>query len=253
MAKKSKKERKERKQLQMKERAAKKEKQREGSKPKIKKEAEPEPLPRQSKQLKLTGKQIQATILKRKKQVEARPKPVKRNEEPLDISLKQLKKGIQARKKQMQEPGRTPTTTAAPEYTPTPEKQNRIEKAAEERIPLLPGDMVKIPPDSVITDTNFFSDAVIRGFENIIKQFPKNAEPILKEWLDEMIARNGKDDVATMLQQGAADGHIVNREIAYDAEKLGDFMNEMMDYLPEMTDWAKAEVMESFETWDFFV
>lgn len=254
MAKKSKKERKEKKQLQMKERAAKREKQREASKPKVKKEAEPEPLPRQPKPLKLTGKQIQATVLKRKRQAEARPKPVKRSEEPLNISLKQLKKGIQGRKKQMQDSDRKApaTTPEAPGYKPTPEKQNLIDKAAEERIPLLPGDMVKIPSDSIMEDTNFFSDAVIRGFENIIKQFPKNAEPVLQEWLDEMIARNGKDDVATMLQEGAEDGHVVNREIAYDSEKLATYMADMMDYLPEMTDWAKAEVLESFETWDFF-
>ena len=130
-------------------------------------------------------------------------------------------------------------------------KEQRKAQAAIERIELMPGDLVKVP-EKVNRDPDFFSSAVIKQFSDMIKQFPRHAEPLLQGWLDQLIKSQGKEAVATMLQKGAAEGHVVNREIAYSMDKIQTYISDMLNYLPEMTDWYKAEIMEQFETFDAF-
>lgn len=102
---------------------------------------------------------------------------------------------------------------------------------------------------SVAPNMNFFAETVIGNFRRELQHFPSKAEPKLNQWLDRCISEFGTEDVANMLQSGAEDGHILTPEIAYDDLLLEGYISDMLDYLPEMTDWYKAEIMESMEEW----
>ena len=89
--------------------------------------------------------------------------------------------------------------------------------------------------DKVNTDTSFFVDSVINSWLDEIHYFPAMAEPILKRWYDELLTRYTKEDIATMLEDGARAGVVLTYEIAYDGEKLAMYMSDMLDFYPEMT------------------
>lgn len=99
-----------------------------------------------------------------------------------------------------------------------------------------------------------FAEQVIAMFRKTIEHFPRHAYPILSEWLDRLIFQVGAQEVAIMLQEGARAGLIVDYTVAYDGDRLHNFMSDMLSYMPEMTDRWRAEIMEDLETledWHF--
>ena len=72
---------------------------------------------------------------------------------------------------------------------------------------------------------------IIYSFLKEMSHFPKLAYPVLKVFLDEMIARYGEDAVALMIQNAAASGLKMTYEIAYDEQELRQFMYDMMEFL----------------------
>ena len=105
------------------------------------------------------------------------------------------------------------------------------------------------PQDTVNEDNSFYVESVITHYRQEISHYPSHAEPLLNNWLDSMITKYGREMVAKMLQDGAEAGVILTREIAYDDELLQGYISDMLDYLPEMEDWAKADVLDSFDSW----
>ena len=103
--------------------------------------------------------------------------------------------------------------------------------------------------DTVNEDSSFFTDAIINMYLTTISHYPNNAEPILKNWLNQMISKYGRDDVAMMLQDGASAGVVLTWEIAYNNERLQAYIADMLDFLPEMTAEWKEDVMDSFDDW----
>lgn len=193
-----------------------------------------------AKNKKISEKSLREAIQKRRKQIAEKSSPPEpgqlKPKTPEELFEEEVKRGIRIIDFDEEEPET---------------KEQRKAQAEEERNELMPGDMEKVP-DKVNRDPDFFSNAVIKQFEDMIKQFPRNAEPLLNAWLEQLIESQGKDAVATMLQNGAAEGHVVNREIAYSMDKIQSYISDMLNYLPEMTDWYKAEIMEQFETFDTF-
>ena len=85
-------------------------------------------------------------------------------------------------------------------------------------------------------------------------QFP-NAEgvPLLLAWFDALIADNGREDVAQMLQEGAEQGYILTYEIVYKSTNTKTYMTEMMKFLPDQGRMYADEIMdrlEEFEWWE---
>lgn len=103
------------------------------------------------------------------------------------------------------------------------------------------------PPFNPSTDESFFTDAVINAYRSHVKTFNSNAQRLLLSWLDRILQQNSKEDVATMLEDGASHGHILNYTIVYSSEKLYDYMSEMLDYLPEAGPLFKSQLMDAME------
>ena len=92
-----------------------------------------------------------------------------------------------------------------------------------------------------------FSERVISNYRAHISHFPQIAQPLLTSWLDRIIGEYGYDDTATMLEEGASNGHIVTYQIAYDRELLMDYMAEMLNFLPNAGVIFKEDLMDAFE------
>lgn len=127
---------------------------------------------------------------------------------------------------------------------------NNLRNKLREADKLIPPQPEQPHEDKVNTDTSFFVDSVINSWLDEIHHFPKMAEPLLKQWYNSLLGRYTKEDIATMLEEGARAGVVLTYEIAYDGEKLAMYMSDMLDFYPEMTPWEKAEVMEQFESWE---
>lgn len=104
-----------------------------------------------------------------------------------------------------------------------------------------------VSPFKPSTDESFFTDAVITAYKAHVKTFNPNAQRLLLSWLDRILQENSKEDVASMLEDGASHGHILNYTVVYSSEKLYDYMSEMLDYLPEAGPLFKSQLMDAME------
>lgn len=99
-----------------------------------------------------------------------------------------------------------------------------------------------------------FTDIVLSNFHTQLAQFP-NAEgtPLLLAWFDTLIADNGREAVAQMLQDGAEQGLLITWETVYKSVNTKTYMTEMMNYLPDQGKFYTDQIMdmmEQFEWWE---
>lgn len=102
------------------------------------------------------------------------------------------------------------------------------------------------PPTYVSYDTSFFARVVISNYREYLTHFNEMCREILTDWLDSQIAQNGELAVAIMLEDGAKAGYLVTYKIAYERDKILDYISHMMEFMPD-TDDIRARVMEAFE------
>lgn len=126
------------------------------------------------------------------------------------------------------------------------ERQKATEKAKETRQRKQKKHQTLYTPDF---ETYYpgFSDMVISNYKAHIRQFNDLAYEKLSTWLDSLISKFGVDDVAEMLQVGAENGNIVTYQIVYSQDKLTQYISEMLDYLPEVGEIMKEDIVEAFE------
>ena len=110
------------------------------------------------------------------------------------------------------------------------------------------GEVVTSMLPEVNTQVNFYSQATIAQWKLRIEQNPNGeAYNFLKNWLDDMIAQNGIDNVAEMLQKGTADGNIITWETVYKQGEAERYISTMLDYLPDQGELYKENVQDKFE------
>lgn len=107
-------------------------------------------------------------------------------------------------------------------------------------------------PDKIQEDTSFFDMAVIGEFKRSLAHYPKKAYPILTSWIDSLISEIGQHLVALMLEEGMSKGLVITYEIAYDDNKLQDFMSDMENYLSASDETRKdlADAMDESESYE---
>ena len=136
------------------------------------------------------------------------------------------------------------------------EKQQATDKAKRTRElnKYKPKEIPDIPIQPIeVDDYPRFSDMVISNFYVDISHFPSMAEPMLRSWIGELITQYGKDDVAEMLENAKADGVWIDFTVAYRKDLLLGMVADMMEYLPDASDWFKqdlAEKLEYSEDWE---
>ena len=139
---------------------------------------------------------------------------------------KSAEKAAKTRKRNKNKPNKDyPTTPDVPDYRPdVPDYE---------------------PEDNYYPE---FTDIVISMFQATLNQFP-NAEgtQLLLRWLDQLIADNGRGNVAQMLQDGASAGLIVTWETVYKSTDTKTYMTEMMNYLPDQGSIYSEQIMDMME------
>lgn len=85
----------------------------------------------------------------------------------------------------------------------------------------------------------------ISNFKGMVSRFPNSAEPIITPWINNLISEYGFDNVAQMLQDAMADGLMLTFQIAYDNSLLQNYMADLVDYLPEVGEFTKDEILDN--------
>lgn len=96
-------------------------------------------------------------------------------------------------------------------------------------------------------DITFFDNVVLSNFKAHVNQFNERASSLINNWLNQLSVTHSDHDIATMLNNGAENGVLLNYTVVYSNEKLVDYISEMLDYLPETTTLFKEELMDALE------
>jgi hypothetical protein len=134
------------------------------------------------------------------------------------------------------------------------EKQKASEKAKETRkrnkqTPILDIDYEPVSKPEPIIDDDFpsFSDIVISNFLAEVARFPEVAYPLFKSWIDGLLTQYPKDDIATMLEEAKSNGLFPDYSVAYRRDLVLSMIADMMDFLPNSSDWFKKDLAEKLE------
>lgn len=96
-------------------------------------------------------------------------------------------------------------------------------------------------------DVTFFDRVVLESFRSNIEQMNEMASGILANFYSRVINQYGEHEVAQMLQNAAEAGVVLQQKDTYDHSKVTEYVNELLDYLPEVGDFTRAEIMEALE------
>lgn len=202
------------------------------------------------KKFKLTEKQLQKAIQSRRQRQKTIRTKTKVKNPPIKASKKQLDKAIESRKNKLRQQIEQ-------------SRKKKLEEIEDTEAPEIPtADVPEVNPpsvtpsgeqhertDSTNTDPSFFAKVVISNYLWHCMSFPNSAYPVIKDWIERLINSRGEESVAQMLQDGAEAGLVLTYDIAY-SEKLYGYLADMLNYLPDSTDWEKEEIMEQFESWE---
>lgn len=95
-------------------------------------------------------------------------------------------------------------------------------------------------------DSGMWDRNIINNFLDSVAHFPKVAYPIISKWISNLIDEYDIHTVAEMLEDGLENGLVFTYEIAYDEEKISDYMSDMENYLNVSIE-DKAEMMDALE------
>lgn len=93
-------------------------------------------------------------------------------------------------------------------------------------------------------DTIAFEDIVISNMLARVSQFRSSLVPVFKKWMDRLEQDNGRLAVAKMLQNGAAEGKMVDFKVMYSETEMYKYFSDMMDFLPDQGDIYKEQVLD---------
>lgn len=96
-------------------------------------------------------------------------------------------------------------------------------------------------------DVTFFDRVVLENFQMQIQQMNEMASNILSNFYGRIVNQYGEHEVAQMLQNASEAGVVLQQKDTYDHSKVTEYVNELLDYLPEAGDFTRAEIMEALE------
>ena len=80
-------------------------------------------------------------------------------------------------------------------------------------------------------DPDMYSDAIINNFYYILSQYSPEATWVLRNWIENLMFKYGRHEVALMLQAGAEQGLIVTWDVIYDEQMQRSYMADMVNYI----------------------
>jgi ribosomal protein L24 len=123
----------------------------------------------------------------------------------------------------------------------------RIEKQTKKDIRQFKKHNKQQPITSNTMDFVGWTDNIIDQVKSYYLGFPPIIATKLIAWLNTLIAQQGQQDVATMLEKSPEKFHEYLARSAFDSEgAIQDYCTAMMNYLPYASDNFKRDIMEDF-------
>ena len=94
-----------------------------------------------------------------------------------------------------------------------------------------PPEEMKPAPYLPTQDSEFYADSVILNFKSILAKFNAKGAWVLSTWIENLIFKYGKAEVAVMLEAGAQMGVIVTYEVIYEEQMTRNYMADMVKYI----------------------
>ena len=101
------------------------------------------------------------------------------------------------------------------------------------------------PSESEEAPSSWFTWATIANYREDLNKWNDVFANTMKDWLNQLIAEYGEDDVAQMLYEGRQNGLVISPKEAYHAGTAEWYMMEMMHYLPEVGDYTLGKLEET--------
>ena len=110
------------------------------------------------------------------------------------------------------------------------------------------GEVVNLLETNLNAATNFYTDIIVTTWFMQLESFSTGeAYNFLKNWANDMIAENGKDNFAEMIEKGTADGNFLTWEVVYKTGEAERYISSMLDYLPDQSQLYKDGVQDKFD------
>lgn len=138
------------------------------------------------------------------------------------------------------------------------ERKASAEKAKETRarkkrgIGQTGGKSTATPQPNVPTYIPSFAEITIANYKATLRSFPTaEGSRILEGWIDRLVADNGVEAVAQMLQDGAEAGYTLDYRIVYKSANTYDYMYNMMNYLQDQGSIYRDEILDLMQELEY--
>lgn len=101
--------------------------------------------------------------------------------------------------------------------------------------------------DRINNDEGMYDESALLNFESQIMKYPHGFVGYMKAWINRIIKTKGKRVVVEMLDAGFKSGLEVTSDVMYNVERLNEFVNKMMSFLPSVGELEKADILDLVE------
>lgn len=98
------------------------------------------------------------------------------------------------------------------------------------------------------TDTSFFARTAIYVWKAELAKFAHGQfYDLLLSWMNSLIAKNGEENVALMLQEAESNGVFLTWDVAYKENEMQRYIGSLIDYMPDQGVMYKEEQLDKLE------
>lgn len=98
------------------------------------------------------------------------------------------------------------------------------------------------------TDTSFFGRTTIYVWKAELAKFAHGEfYELLLSWMNSLIAENGEDNVAIMLQEAESNGVFLTWDVAYKENEMKRYTASLLDYMPDQGVMYKEQKLDALE------
>lgn len=104
------------------------------------------------------------------------------------------------------------------------------------------------PEDRISTDEEFYTRIIISSWYGTLAEFEEGVGyNLLKNWADTIRSENGDEAFVKMIEDGMEKGNILTWDVVYNAEETRNYIESMMDFVPDQGVMYKDSIMDKLE------
>ena len=123
----------------------------------------------------------------------------------------------------------------------------RLKKLTSKELVKLARIVYEYAGDRINEDEDMYDESALLNFESQILKYPHGFVGYMKAWINRLIKEKGKRAVVEMLDAGFKSGLEVTSDVMYNVERLNEFVDKMMAFLPDVGELEKADILDLVE------